>query len=469
MKVSQFFKETATYGFGEVLNKFFGFLLIPLFTRCLTPEDYGINSILMMIITILQPITLMGLGSSSTLCYFGENDREGKSEIIWTCFATLLISTAVPLAALGCCAPSLSTLFFKSPQFSSLIFLTLLTCLLTNITSPFIWVLKFENRATRFVILSALSVVTTLSLNLIFVVLLGKGIYGWVAAGTVSAFISLGLFIVGSLADIPKVSFSLTRCKELIRLGAPMILSLAFVVIMQHSNRYLLSELKGLEDLGRFTVGYNFGMILNLIVTAVCSAWPPFFMRFSDHPESGAKNFSQIFTLYTAFLGSLAFALFLFAKPVVALMTPFEFHEASSAVGPAALSSFFFGLFHLFLPGVYYAKKIYLTLIPQAFSACFCIAAGWWLIPVWGVTGAAVALMLANSVLCIAQFSLNVIGGFFQPAYDWTFAGGMTALFIVSLALHTLWSPYAATAAYIAGIWLLTRKKTPAFVRQQTA
>jgi len=469
MKVSQFFKQTATYGFGEVLNKFFGFLLIPLFTRYLTPEDYGINSILMMLIYVLQPITLMGLGSSSTICYFDENNRGGKSETIWTCFATLLLSSAIPLALLGCFAQSLSTLFFKSPQFSSLIFLTLLTCLLTNITSPFIWVLKFENRAARFVILSALSVLTTLSLNIVFVVVLGKGIHGWVAAGTLSAFISLSLFMGGSLSDIPEFSISLKRCQELVKLGAPMILSLVFVVILQHSNRYLLSELRGLEEVGRFTVGYNFGMILNLVVTAVCFAWPPYFMRFSDNPEKGAGRFCEIFTLYTAFLGSLAFALFLFAKPAIELMTTPEFYEASSVVGLIALSSFFYGLFHLFLPGVYFAKKIYLTLIPQAFSACFCIAAGRWLIPIWGITGAAAALLIANFVLCAAQFSVNAVGGFFQPAYDWTFVRFYSALFIISIALYIIWSPYPATAAYITGLWILTRKKAPIFARWQTA
>lgn len=366
-------------------------------------------------------------------------------------------------------AHSLSIWLFKSSQFSSLICLSLLTCLLTNITSPFIWVLKFENRAMRFVILSALSVLTTLSLNIVFVVFLGKGIYGWVMAGSVSALISLGLFLGGSLSEIPKFSVSLKLCKELVVLGAPMIFSLVFIVILQHSNRYLLSELRGLHDVGLFTVGYNFGMILNLLVTAVCFAWPPYFMRFAEKPNEGAEKFSEIFTIYTISLGSVALGLFLFAKPVIRFMTTTEFYPAASVVGLIALSSFFYGAFHLFLPGVYFAKKVYLTLISQALSALFCVIAAFCLIPTWGIVGAAIALLIANVVLCAAQFCINVYGRLFQPAYDWKFLSLYCALLLSCLVLFEFWSLYPSIALYGVGLWRLTQGKVPLLARRQTA
>ena len=473
MKISQFFSQTLTYGLGEVLNKFFGFMLIPLFTRYLTPEDYGVNSLLALLIYFIQPMTLLGLGTSSTICYFDSKDPKDKSATIWTCFLTLLISSLIPLAVISLFSTSLSVFLFKSEEFSTLIVLTMLTCLMINVTSPFIWVLKFENRSTRFVLLSALSVLTTLSLNILFIVVLGQGIQGWILAGSLSALVSLGLFAIGSLSLIPRFSFSIKIFRQLLKLGAPMILSLVFIVVMQHCNRFLLNEISGLKEVGLYTVGYNFGMIINLFVTAVCFAWPPYFMRFSDDPKKGEESFSEIFNVYVICLGSIVFFLFLFSKPVLQFMTAPEFHSAFSIVGLIALANLFYGAFHLLLPGVYFAKKVVLSLIPQCIASFICIVSALLLIPFSGMIGAAISLLMANFTLCVAQYFVNHFCGFFQPNYDWMKISLYSALFFILIAVDTLighpLSKLIVIPVYLIGLWGLMGRRVKHLMRWQTA
>lgn len=49
VELARLAKGTLIYGLGGVLNRFIGFLLLPLFTSYLTPAEYGIAAILDMV------------------------------------------------------------------------------------------------------------------------------------------------------------------------------------------------------------------------------------------------------------------------------------------------------------------------------------------------------------------------------------------------------------------------------------
>nr|HMQ52991.1 hypothetical protein [Anaerolineae bacterium] len=93
-------KNALTYGVGQVLNRFISFLLLPVFTAYLTPSDYGVISILGLMILVLTPTFSLGFGTATGVCYFEGDDRSRKSSTIWTAFLILLISVSV-LAILG--------------------------------------------------------------------------------------------------------------------------------------------------------------------------------------------------------------------------------------------------------------------------------------------------------------------------------------------------------------------------------
>ncbi len=54
-------KSALIYGTGEVLTKILGFLMLPLFTAYLTPDDYGINAILASITFVLGSVLSFGI------------------------------------------------------------------------------------------------------------------------------------------------------------------------------------------------------------------------------------------------------------------------------------------------------------------------------------------------------------------------------------------------------------------------
>ena len=88
-------RNTMIYGFGQVLNRLMGFLLLPLFTLYLSPADYGILAILGLISFVVTSIFSLGITGAAGVCYYSTHGQDCKEQTIWTSFFILAGSTAV--------------------------------------------------------------------------------------------------------------------------------------------------------------------------------------------------------------------------------------------------------------------------------------------------------------------------------------------------------------------------------------
>ena len=89
-------KQSAIYGAGIVLGKLASFIMLPVYTRYLTPADYGVLELLSMTIDVIGMIAGIGIGSAVFKFYADEADEAGKREV------QLGGQQAVPLGRRGC-------------------------------------------------------------------------------------------------------------------------------------------------------------------------------------------------------------------------------------------------------------------------------------------------------------------------------------------------------------------------------
>jgi O-antigen/teichoic acid export membrane protein len=187
--------------------------------------------------------------------------------------------------------------------------------------------LQFEERVKLYVALTVMTMLVSISLSLLMVVILRRGVQGMIEAGLIAQGINLTLFSMSTISRI-KFRFNLPLSKELLQLGIPMIPSFAFLFVMQASDRYILQWFKGLEIVGVYTIGYNLGLLMNLFVSAFQNAWVPYFMSFVDKRDEARALFGRILTYYVLGFGVLNLVFFIVAKPAVMLMTQPAFYEA---------------------------------------------------------------------------------------------------------------------------------------------
>lgn len=395
-------KNSLIYGVGQVLNRFISFLLLPVFTSYLTPTDYGVISILGLVVFALTPVFSLGFGTATGICYYEGNNQERKETTIWTAFILLVGSTSI-LAVLGIVfGRQISWLAFLTPDHDYLVTLSLLSTALSILVMPFTLYLQFEEKVKTFVTLTTISTLISIGVSVMMVVVLEKGIQGLIEGRVIAQAAGLALYL---LPVVPKLKFRFRwrLSKELLRLGAPLIPAFVFLFILQQVNKYILQWFGGLEVVGVYSVGYNIGLVMGLVVAGFTNAWYPYFMSFIDKKDEACTLFGRILTYYVFGFGTLSLFFYACAKPVVMIMTQPEFHEAYKVVGLSATAQFLIGVFSLLLPGMYFAKEVKYQSLVQAAAAFITVGLNFLFIPLFGLLGAAVSLMLGYLAMVILQ------------------------------------------------------------------
>jgi O-antigen/teichoic acid export membrane protein len=460
-------RGTAIYGVGGLVTRFISFFLLPVFTAYLTPADYGISSMLVFLSFVLTPLFSLGLGTSLGICYFDDaQEGEGrKSTAVWTAFLILLASSSVMVILGSVYSREISLLLFQSDEYGYFVILSVMTTCAGVLTMPFMLYLQFEERAKLFVVLSTLSAIISVSISLFMVVALRGGIKGYIEAGLISQAVSLGIFLfpAGKL----KIRFAKNVARELLRHGVPMIPSFLCLFVLQQGNRYALQYYDGIESVGLYTVGYSIGMVMNLLANAFTSAWTPYFLSFMGKEEEARKSFGRVLTYYTFGFGTVSLLFYVFAKPVILVMTQPAFLEAYKVIGLSATASFLTGMFSLFLPGVYFAKEVKFVSLLQGVSAVTALVLFVLLIPPFGIVGAALSLVLGTLLMSVLMHCWNVRrrSTYLKIEYEWgrllvyaVLYVGCAGLLLVERSFATSWElvlSVVVSAVLIPAVYLL--------------
>ncbi|PKN80950.1 MAG: hypothetical protein CVU51_14560 [Deltaproteobacteria bacterium HGW-Deltaproteobacteria-1] len=298
--------------------------------------------------------------------------------------------------------------------------MTLLTAGMTILTSPFTLYLQFEERAKLFVVLTIITTLFSIALSCALVVFFKRGVHGMVESTLVASMIGLFLFSSFTFFRL-KIQTSRKMIHKLLMLGLPLAPSFFMVFVLQHGNKYILQYLSGLDAVGIYNIGFNLGMAMSLLVSALQSAWLPYFMSYMDKQEEAGILFGRILTYYVFIFGSVSLLFFIFAKPVIMIMTQPEFYEAYKVMGLSAGASFMSGIFFILLPGVYFAKDVRYVTIIQIVSTAIAVVLNFVFIHLYGLLGAALALLLGFATMVLGLMIWNYLQKhrYVQVLYEW--------------------------------------------------
>jgi O-antigen/teichoic acid export membrane protein len=416
------------------------FLLLPVFTHYLTPADYGISALIIVFTTLLNGLFSLGAAASIGIYYFEAAEGPERAKVIWTTAALLLANCAL-LTLLGFVfSPQLSLWLFKSPDHSYLIRLALVTLSLSTLTIPFLAFLQLEERAKTYVLFTSVSSLLTLLLSVVTVVYLRHGIAGLFEASLMGIAVLLaGTVLIAFLRLKPGLDFS--RVWPVIRTGFPSIFGVGAFFFIDWSDRLLIERFLGLDELGVYSIGYSFGMLMSLVVMAFGNAWPPYFISFINKREEAAVLFAGVLKYYVILLGTVTLALFLLARPVVITMTAPPFHGAFTIVGLVALSYMLKGCYLIMLPPLVYEKRLYLQSGIEWVAAGLNVGLNLLLIPVLRKEGAAIATLMAYFSLPLVTYFVGAM--YMRVSYDWK----NIAKFAVGFIVLAVWSYFPVTSS----------------------
>jgi O-antigen/teichoic acid export membrane protein len=390
-------KHSVVYGLGGLVSRILAVLLLPLYTRYLSPSDYGKVETLIALTTVLGIVLRMGLHSAFFRFYFDSPEPEHRRLVLRTSFwFTMGAATAGLVAGLLLSGP-IADLLFGSADDSELVMAAFVGLWAGMNYEQLTSLFRVEERSVAFVSASLANVLLTIGATLLLVVALEQGPIG-VIVGNFTGTLLVYVALVGYRREQLGLQFDRALLREMNRFGVPLVPTALFLWVTNFSDRLFLVQLDGTTEVGLYSVGVRIASAMVLILTAFRLAWPAFAYSIEDEREA-RQTYAFVLTYLVLFTTWVATGLALLSPWIVDWIAAPSFAESSRVVGPLAFAAVAFGAYIVVAIGVGRARRTQFNWVVTGAAAAVNVALNLLLIPPYGMMGAAVATVAAYGTM----------------------------------------------------------------------
>ena len=431
-------QHTLIYGIGMVLSKAVSFLMLPVYTRFLTPADYGV----MELIELTLEVTALLAGARLALGIFRYYHKAGTEQERNAVVSTALLGLAATYGTLGALvalfAPLLSRLVFGSVVHAPLLRLAAANFALQALIIVPLSYARVKDLSMLYVGANLARLVIGLALNLILLVGLGLGVKA-VFIANLAASATVGGALAWWTVRHVGIHFSRAATRDLLRYGVPLIGTQVATFILTFGDRYFLQAEVSTAAVGVYSLAYQFGFLLATIGYLPYSmVWEPARFKVVEMPDRDAL-LSRGFVYMNLSLCVLAVGMSLLVGDVLRVMATPAFHAAAQLV-PVVLAAYVLqGWSSVLDVGLHVKERTGYVTAANTIAAVVSLAGYALLIRPLQLWGAALATLVAFAVrtLLVYVFSQRLL----PVRYDWSAIGKAVGLSIVAVSLGYLLPP----------------------------
>lgn len=423
-------KQSIIYGIGGMLNQFVSILLVPVYTRYLTPEEYGVVQILTVTAGFVVIVAQLGLASAIFKSALHDKSKDTKT-IYSTAFYLLGLSAALLLGIGSGFAHLLSNLLFNTSIYARLVWILFVTAALDTMVVIPMARLRIEGRAMQYSVISFASFSCRLLLNVVFIVLWRRGASGLIEANAVQSLLFVFVYL-WLIKDQLVLRFSTEEFLNLVSFGLPIVPALISSRVLVMSDRYILNHYADLAEVGLYSLGYRIASAVSLAVSAFQTAWPA--MLFSLGGNQNARSFyARVMTYLLLFSGYLALGLSILSEDLLRIISSESFLQAYKVVPFVSLSYVFYGSYFVANAGIQLERKTHYLAYVAGAAAALQVGMNFLIVPRFGMMGA--AFTTAISYLTMPVMVIIVSRRFYRVSYEYR---RIAVMAIVGVGLYLL-------------------------------
>ena len=408
--VNSFWKQSMIYGIGTILVRAVSFVLLPLYTSFFSPAEVGYVYLLFTFIAFAQ--VFYNHGMDSAFLKFISQDNEDKDSVLNTSILTVLLTSLLLSIILYLGADSISELYLGIHE-PTWIILCSIILFIDVLSSRIMAYLRVIERPIYFSTISIMSVVVTITSNIYLITNLNMGILG-VLYGTLAGSLIRFIMVIPLLfKGLNYKLFTFGLYKRMFTFGLPFFPAALFFMIMEMADRYLLFHLADVETVGIYSIGYKIGSMLMFLITGFNLAWQPLFHK-EQQNENRIEIFSKIATQFLIFMILVGGIISVWLPLIVQIpigngntLIGEDFWGSMQIIPIIMLSYIFYAAYILQMPSLYDGNNQKWSPILRGFGAVINIGLNLLLIPKFGGMGAAIATLVAYSIMFLALFILN--------------------------------------------------------------
>jgi O-antigen/teichoic acid export membrane protein len=402
----------AAYTAASILSKLIAVALLPLYTRYLTPADYGAAEV--MFAAVVSASIVVRFGTIEALLRFYYKDDEDPGRVVATSFAALFwLSTAAALIALPFAKPISEALLDRSApdlariSIGGLWVLTMVEYLLT--------LFRLEERARAYFLTTLVNVLAAIGLTVVLVVGEGEGARGLLLGSYASgAAVALALIAIQSRRLSLRVEVPLLR--RLARFGMPTMPAELSLYLLNFVDRIVIVRAAGLAEAGLYSLAVKFAQGVNVLVRGFQLAWPP--LAYSIREDGEARRaYAAIVTWFIAGCAFVVAGMWLFSRWIVRALAAPEFFGSYEAIGLIATGVTLYALYMVLVVILGRTGRTELNLPATAAALAANVALNVALVPPLGIVGAGLALVASYLVVVALMYVFTQ--RLFPVPYEW--------------------------------------------------
>lgn len=410
-----FLKDSWNYLSSEIATKGLAFISIPVFTKLLTPEEYGYLNVVTSLAGLIIPFVTLNLSVSIGRYYFEKNKEDFDSF-----FTTSVVLCLVPLIIIFFVSvrfdKELSN-FFNIPV-KAIVYLipTSLLLFLSNI-------ILITHRAERkSKILKRITII--------------RGYLGFLIAVAFMYYLSSDRYIGRFWANLiilgctivyfawyyrKRLKFEILWChiKYMLNYGLPLLPASISAVLLVELDRLMINSMASSADAGLYSFAYNISMLLLVLSNALHYAFVPDFYKLMNERkhEEILKSFSLIISIVT--LGAMT--LVFYGSIVGQFLGTKEYSPSLVYIPIIVLGQYFLTYVPLFKQNFSFVKKTIYSSISIIAAGSINAILNYIFIPEYGAIAGAfttaisyllqlmIVYLLVRKVLQIKTISLKLI------------------------------------------------------------
>ena len=319
-KYKYLIKNTSVLAISNFSSKLLVFFLVPLYTGVLTPKEYGTFDLISSTIALLTPILTLNIVDG--VMRFSMDANESKEEV----------------ATIGFIFEFVGCLLFSVIIYINKFFGLIQTiCGLENLILMYMFTFVFVSYMTQLSkgqekifdmgIAGILGTITSVLLNIYFLLKLKLGFIGFFYASILSSFTQIIYYFfrlkIWQLIRISSVSKRLT--KDMVIYSAPIILSTLGWWVNGAADKYIVALFCGVSSNGLLAISYKIPTIINTVLSIFSQAWH---ISAIKEYENGDDFYKQMFEYYNLLMCVSCSALIMLTRPLASFLFAKDFYSA---------------------------------------------------------------------------------------------------------------------------------------------
>ncbi len=405
-KLFDFLSDSFVYGLSGMFAQLVNFLLLPIYTRYLTLENYGTLALLGILTALFIPIA--GLGLSPAIFRFYRDEEIDRKTLLSTGVFTVMLSSVALLVVTLYFAENIGNILLTpdTEKSSILIIITLCTSAAMSISMIFLTSLRANRRPIATVVVTGISLIIQVSLSIIFVVILRMGVLGVSFGVLCGAVTSMSLLFFLSRKAI-YFGIEKNMLIKMLSYGIYSVPAQIFSLLNIHLNQFILKVLVNVRGLGLYSIAVRFALPITVVADSIQYAHTAIFFQVLEEEEEPTMLLRAIASYYVAILSYMWVGVSIWGVELLRFMTPFEFHEATVLIAPIAIVPLLTLIYTFLASGIDSGEDLKPYIYVNIVGFITMVISLYLLIPHFGVIGAAYSIIIARLVMIVISHRIS--------------------------------------------------------------